>query len=437
MTVSRRSRRAHGDGGYRKRGDSWELKFPINDPRTGARVMRTCTFKGSETAARAKLRELLKNAEAGVAPVPARQTFGDVLDAWEKGLTVSPKTAERYRELAKLHIRPHLGAIKLQNLRTSALEAFYGDLREGRTADRKTGARKLSARTIGHVHRLIVQALSLAERDGSIQFNPGRQAKRPKVEHSEIEILSELETRGVLKRLRNEIDVTTKEEKRLEMKRDLKSQAKRRDLVAKLPILKRMHRLAALGLATGMRRGEMLALRWKDTDLESGVLRVEQSLEETRASGSTAAIGNGLRFKSPKTRYGRRSISLPGSIVAELRSLRAEQAQERLKLGLGREPDDALVFRTFEGGPLPPNSITGEWRRLVKQLGLPRVSLHAWRHTHASQLIESGMDVLTISRRLGHGSPSITLDVYGHRFSRKDDTAAAVFDKAFAGVMGD
>jgi integrase len=153
-----------------------------------------------------------------------------------------------------------------------------------------------------------------------------------------------------------------------------------------------------------MRRGELLALRWKDVDLDGGKLRVEQSLEQTKT---------GLRFKGPKTKHGRRQISLPSSVVVELRTHRRTQAEQRLALGLGKEADEALVFRRVDGAPLLPNSVTTEWRRLVVSLRLPRVSLHAWRHTHASQLIASGMDVLTISRRLGHGSPSITLNVYG------------------------
>ena len=108
-----------------------------------------------------------------------------------------------------------------------------------------------------------------------------------------------------------------------------------------------------------------------------------------------------------------------------------------MRLGLGRDTDDGLVFRRVDGasgefGPLVPNSVTTEWRRLVKSLGLPDVSLHAWRHTRASQLIDSGMDVLTISRRLGHSSPAITLNVYSHLFSRKDEGAAAVFEAAFS-----
>lgn len=406
MSGNGRSRRAHGDGGYRRRGDSsFELKFPVTDPKTGMRVMRYHTFRGNETGARAKLRELVKNAHDGFAPIQPRQTFGEVLDAWEKTLAVkalSPKTLERYRDVARVHVRPRLGTTKLTNLRTSTLETFYGDLLAGRGP---TGKR-LAAATVKYAHIVVDQALELAQRDGLVPANPARRAKRPKLQRDEIEILSEDEVRHILRKLHG----------------------------------RPMYRLAALGLSTGMRRGELLALRWKDVDLEAGSLRVEQSLEQTKTGagdGARPILGAGLRFKAPKTRHGRRSISLPASIIAELRALRKEQAEERLKLGLGREPDDALVFRTSEGAPLLPNSVTTEWRRLVTALKLPRVSMHAWRHTHASQLIDSGMDVLTISRRLGHGSPSITLDVYGHRFKRKDDTAAAVFDNAFAKVLSE
>ncbi len=400
MTDKRRARRSYGDGGYRERAEgTWELKYRAIDPKSGLAKVRYATFKGSETAARTELRKLVKQAEEGVFLAPAKQTFADVLDAWDAGLDVSPKTAERYRELVKLHVRPHLGAARLQTLRTSRIESFYGDLREGRSPSGKGDARPLAARTVGHIHRLVVQALSLAERDGLIPSNPARNAKRPKIDRTEIEILSETQVNDLLRKLQGRLH----------------------------------YRLAALGLATGMRRGEILGLRWKDVDLDAGVLRVEQSLEQTKA---------GLRFKAPKTRYSNRTISLPGSIVTELRTHRREQKEERLKLGLGREPDDALVFRriapaTGDISPLPPNSVTTEWRRLVQSLKLPKVSIHAWRHTHASQLIDSGMDVLTISRRLGHGSASITLDVYGHRFKRKDDGAAAIFEKAFAGVLSE
>lgn len=395
MTATKmRGRRARGDGGYRKRGNSWELKFAATDPATGQRKLRYATFKGTESDARRKLRKLVKQAEDGVFVAPARQTFSSVLDTWDQTLTVSPKTAERYRELVRLHVRPHLGDMKLQAIRSTRIEAFYNDLRVGRGPDGKDERRPLAPRTIGHVHRLLVKILSTAERDGLIALNPARRAQRPKIERTEIRSLSEDQVRTVLTKLRGHP----------------------------------MFFIAALGLATGMRRGEMLALRWRDVDLDAAELQVAQSLEETN---------DGLRFKTPKTRYGRRTISLPAFIVTELRAHKVAQAEQRLALGLGKDSDGALVLRRPDGSPMPPDSVSSEWRRMVVSLKLPKVSLHALRHTHASQLIASGMDVLTISRRLGHGAPSITLDVYSHLFKPTDRSAAAVFDKAFGSLQSE
>ncbi len=141
-------------------GDAWELKFPATDPATGHRKVRYVTFKGSETAARAELRKLVRAADDGAFVAPARQTFGTVLDAWDKTLTVSPKTAERYRELVKLHIRPHLGELKLQAIRPTRVEALYNDLRAGIGPDGKGKGRALAPRTIGHIHRLMVKILA-------------------------------------------------------------------------------------------------------------------------------------------------------------------------------------------------------------------------------------------------------------------------------------
>ena len=400
MTNAQRGRRARGDGGYRLRGESWELKFPATDPVTGLRKFRYVTFKGTETAARSKLRELVKQAEDGAFIAGSRQTLSDMLEAWDKTLTVSPKTAERYRELVRLHIRPHLGDMKLQALRPPRIEAFYNDLRAGRAADGKNGRRPLAPLTIRHIHRVLLNVLAIAERDGLIPSNPARKAARPQVERAEVEILTEDQVRDVLAKLRG------------------------RNVMQSLP----MFLLAALGLSTGMRRGEMLAVRWRDVDLDQRELKVQQSIEQTK---------EGLRVKAPKTKRGRRTISLPDFLVRELRAHKASQNAERLALGLGKDSADALVLRRPDGSPLAPDNVSSEWRKTVDALKLPKVSLHALRHTHASQLIASGMDILTISRRLGHSAPSITLDVYSHLFKPSDGGAAAVIDKAFGALRGE
>jgi integrase len=169
-----------------------------------------------------------------------------------------------------------------------------------------------------------------------------------------------------------------------------------------------------------MRRGELLALQWSEVDLDRAVLRVERSIEETKA---------GLRIKPPKTKSGRRNIGLASDAIAMLREHRAEQMRIRLALGQGGPP--LLVFSTIEGALLSPDNLSRDWWRVCNARKLPRVSFHALRHTHASMLIRAGVDVLTISRRLGHSSTSMTLDVYGHLMEGADAAAA----KAIEGVL--
>jgi integrase len=141
----------------------------------------------------------------------------------------------------------------------------------------------------------------------------------------------------------------------------------------------------------------------------------------------------GLVFKSPKTRYGRRTITLPSSTtVAELRAHWKATLERRLLLGQGKTPDNALVFATWDGSTRSPNAMTKEWRRAIRAVKLT-ATFHSLRHTHASSLIAAGIDVLSISRRLGHGSPAITLGVYGHLF-KPDDRAAAAIDAVLKGV---
>ena len=182
-----------------------------------------------------------------------------------------------------------------------------------------------------------------------------------------------------------------------------------------------LYSIVALALGTGMRRGELLALRWADVDLNGASLRVNQSLEETAA---------GPRFKTPKTRHGHRTISLPPSAVEALQDHRRQQLETRLALGLGRPGADALVFSRPDGSPMSPDNLSRDWRRLTATRGLPRVMFHALRHSHASALIAGGLDVLTVSRRLGHGSPVVTLTIYAHLFDKTDTKAATMIEAA-------
>jgi integrase len=253
--------------------------------------------------------------------------------------------------------------------------------------------RPLSARTVGHAHRVLHRVLARAAKSEAISRNVASVIHPPKVDAPEIAILTADQMVELLVRLR----------------------------VAKDPSRRALHPIAAVALGTGMRRGEILACRWGDVDLEAATLRVERSLEETAA---------GLRFKSPKTRYGRRLISLPVNVVEVLRTHRRERIELRLALGMGRLGRDDLIFATPDGAPLSPDKLSRDWGLAVTAVGLPATTFHALRHSHASALIAAGLDVLTISRRLGHGSPGITLGVYGHLFSNTDAAAAKAIEAA-------
>jgi integrase len=177
----------------------------------------------------------------------------------------------------------------------------------------------------------------------------------------------------------------------------------------------------------GLAAPKIAALRWADIDLDSGKIRVERSLEQTNA---------GLAFKAAKTRAGRRTVSIPPSIVAELRDHWRRQQEQRLALGIGKASGDDLVFARPDANLWPPDSLSGDWARTVRLLKLPKVTLHALRHTHVSQLLAAGLDVVTVNRRIGHSNPTVTLSVYAHLFGNTDEKAAEAVETALAGVLG-
>jgi integrase len=372
-------------GHIRRRGErSWELKFDAgNDPLTGKRRIRYHSFKGTKREAEVKLAKLVAENATGEYIDSSKMTVGEFVDRWQRDWAahhVSPKTFERYAELLRNHVCARVGDVRLQKLRAVDVNELYSDLL-------RTG---LSARTVGHVHRVLHRALGHANKWGLVQKNVASLVAPPPVTAGEIETLSAEQVHIALARLKG----------------------------------RSIYPIYVLALATGMRRGELLALRWSDVDLNGALLRVEQSLEQTKA---------GLRFKSPKTKHGRRSITLPASAVAILRDHWKAQQEMRLRLGQGKAPDDALVFPTWEGKTRSPNALTKEWSVAMKAAGLS-VTLHSLRHTHASHLIASGLDPLAVSRRLGHGSRTITLGVYRHLFPRADDRAALIMEATSKGA---
>jgi integrase len=185
-----------------------------------------------------------------------------------------------------------------------------------------------------------------------------------------------------------------------------------------------MRRIAGLpflpvGAFVGAHHG--LARCWHSAggrvDLDGKVIQVREALEETKA--------HGIRFKAPKTKAGRRDITLPDLLVDALREFRKEQLELRLKLGAGKLQDDALLFAGFDGALPSQKRYSKAWSNFS-----PNMGFHNLRHTHASQLIDAGVDIVTISKRLGHAKPDITLRIYAHLFQKDDGKAAAAINAA-------
>jgi len=359
----------------------WAIVLDHHDPVTGRRKRRWHSFEGTKRQAQVRCAELVAELQSGTSVDPSKITVVEFLDRFDRdwaALHVSARSRDRYR-FALDHVRRHLGNRMLQKVQPADIAALYASLtREG-----------LAPRTTRMVHTALHRALGQAKNWGILRDNPADIAKPPKAPSKETPMLQPSEAVGLLDRLRGQP----------------------------------LYLIASLALGTGMRRNELLGLRWGDVDLDAGRLTIEQALEQTATYG--------IRIKAPKTKHGRRTISLPAHLVAELRQHWREQQEQRLGMGLGKAPDSAPVFATADGGHVSPNAITKAWPVAMAAIGMPAVTLHSLRHTHASMLINAGLDILTISRRLGHSSPTITLNVYGHLIHGGDDRAAQIMDAAF------
>jgi integrase len=371
-------------GNISRRGKrSWRVKFDVGGV-GGKRETRYVTVHGKRQVAERELAKLIGAAHDGTLVEPSKLTVVEYLRSWLGGPHgLAGKTAERYQQLAEQQIIPHLGTLALQKLRPAHVAEWHSKLLASGGKD----SRALSPRTVGHAHRVLHRALERALKSELVSRNVAHAIRPPKVEEAEVETLKADQIGAVLEALHGHP----------------------------------LHPIGVLALGTGARRGEILSLRWCDVDMTAGTLRIERSLEQTKA---------GLKFKAPKTKHGRRTVTLPPIAVEALQAHRRRQLELRLALGQGRPDAETLVFGTIDGDPIAPNNLSRDWRRFVRARKLPAVSFHALRHSHASALIASGVDLLTVSRRIGHGSPVVTLRIYGHLFEKTDTPAANAIEAA-------
>jgi integrase len=401
MAPKARKRRSPGEGSVwpyqTKAGERWA----IGHPSFGTRRNASEWGKTKRTAQQA-LRDMLTDASRGELVDPSRQLVGAYLDEWAAGLRLAPSTVASYRKNIRLHIKPALGTVPLAALTTERIDRLYRELERGGRADHREGE-GLSPRTVRYVHTILSAALGAAVRTRRLARNPAAAASPP----------------------------TAKQAKAPEMHSWTAGQLAaflgwaREHAQAGFPL---WHVLAF----TGMRRGEALALRWRDADLDAGTLRVRRSAGMIRNAGEGAGVVEG-DTKSGKPR----PIDLDAPTVAVLRA----HKRERGALALQLARDDGLVFGDIEGGHRNPEHVSRQFGRDVDrccgELGndaLPRIRLHDLRHSHATILLTAGVPVHVVSQRLGHTSAVVTMTVYAHVLpgSQRDaaDRFAALVEEA-------
>lgn len=356
------------------------------DPVTNKPRQQWVSVKGTKKDAEKKLAELLHQIDNGIFIRPNRTTLSDFLERWLKDYAwanLAPRTAEGYEHIIRRHIIPAMGDVLLRQLKPETLQRYYAEKLAGGRCDRK-GA--LSPRTVRHHHVTLHNSLEKAVKWGLLSRNPADAVTPPRCDRSEWNILNEDDIHRLLEAARKTS----------------------------------YYALFYLAIFTGMRRSELLALRWCDVDLFLCHVYVNRTLHHLR--------GGSIVFRPPKTAKGRRMISLSPSVSLVLREHRERQKLDRAMLGTSLRDDD-LVFCDPKGNPLLPNTVTHAWIKLVRRSGLGGIRFHDARHSHASLMLKAGTHPKIVQERLGHSSISITLDTYSHVTPGLQEAAAARFDE--------
>jgi integrase len=368
-------------GSVRQRGTTWTVV--LDEPRAnGRRRQRSKGGFRTRKDAERYLREQLVSLDAGTYMAPHKLTVATYLaEQWLPAMQargLRPSTLERYEDHVRCAITPALGGLPLQGLMPTHLNKLYGDLR---TAGR-------APKTIRNIHGVLSKALADAERWGLVGRNAARLADVPAVARPKLRVWSPEQTRAFLAAVAND----------------------------------RLFAAWLLAATTGMRRGELLGLRWEDIDLDNGVVRIAR-----------VRAGNQVVAGEPKTARGRRTLALDPTTVAALRQHRKRQTEERLAAG-PHYADSGLAFTMPGGTPIHPNRFSLWFRRHVQAAGLPAIRLHDMRHSYATAGLAAGVPPKVISERLGHATVAFTLDTYTSALPAMDKSAADVVAELILGT---
>lgn len=382
-------------GHVRKRGSSWCVVVDVGRLENGRRKQKWHSgFKTRKEAQRA-LSGIMERLSHGSYIEESKITLAEFLhEDWLPSAksTTQPSTWESYRINVEKHIVPALGPRRLQRLTPGILNAFYADLLQQGRRD----GRGLSPKTVRNIHVILRKALGDAVRWDLVPRNVAALADPPKVKYRRAGAMQTWNADQLRRFLR---------------------------LVSPDPL----YPAFLLAATTGMRRGEILGLRWQDLDLEKGTLSIQQTV---------ILINYEVLVAEPKTARGRRSIALDSQTVATLRSHRARQAEERLAAGM-RARDRDLVFAREDGEPIHPERVRQTFARFVRKSDLPPIRFHDLRHTHATLALAAGVHPKVVSERLGHATVAFTMDIYSHAIPALEAKAAqTIADLVFGPPLG-
>jgi integrase len=376
------------NGTITQRSDGYfRIRYNLGtNPLTGKRKRGSVTVKGKRHDAERELRRLLSSLDNNDYVEPNKIIVRDFLKQWLEMVhtQITPKSHEGYSEIVNNYLVPTFGGSHLAKLAPAAIQQAYNGWEKSGRKDKREGG--LSARSRLFIHRVLKSALKHAVQLQLIARNPADVVKAPRIKKAAITTLTIEQSAILLNALQ--------------------------DTRLYWPVL--------IALTTGMRRGEILALRWKNVDFEKKTVRVVESLEQTN---------KGVRFKAPKTERSR-AILLPEYTVEELKLWKEKQTKELKELHVVSN-SETLVCARQDGEPLWPTSLTHEFVKAIRKLpSLPRVRFHDLRHSHATQLLTSGIHPKIAQERLGHTTITTTLDLYSHATDTMQDEAAAKLNSA-------
>ncbi len=368
-----------GSISQRSRG-SWFLRYDGPPDATGRRKQVGETVRGNKSEADRGLRDRMAAVENGGYVAKHKETVGQFMESWLNRYASThtrPRTVQGYRQKVNSYIVPCLGQVPLQQLTPRHVQDFHKWMLE----------KGLSNQSVVHAHRVLSEALKQASAQGVIVKNPAGAVSPPRAEPKEVVMWDDSALVQFLEAAKDS------------------------------PFFDAFK----LALFTGMRRSELTGLRWKGVDFAINTLRVTETLQRV--------TGRGLLTGPPKSKAGRRALSLGAASVALFHSIRGKQMALQADLGDLYQNLEGYVLTDGLGQPIDSNRLSREFHRIVKTAGLPAASLHSLRDCHSSLLLAEGVSIKAIAERLGHSNPALTLNIYSHLLPGLQENAVRLLDK--------